>query len=125
MANPVELLQAAEELARTAESWADLSNALFDPLGGLLARACPTRAERAAFTQTAEYQKIKELVAEAQDRFGLVAGATPKRGVNLLVRLPHSLHAALEREAAAEGIGLDQLVVTKLAVNLQSLAGAR
>jgi hypothetical protein len=125
MANPSELLQAAEELARNVESWADLANALFDPVAGLLARAHPTREEREAFVRTAEYQKINELVAQAQDRFGLVAGATPKRGISMLVRLPRSLHAALEREAAAEGVGLDQLVVTKLAVNLQAVVGAR
>jgi hypothetical protein len=125
MVNPSELLKAAEDLARKVESWADLSNALFDPMTGLLAQACPTRSEREAFAQTPEYQKIKALLAESQDRFGLVAGATPKRGVSLLVRLPHSLHAALEREAVAEGVGLDQLVVTKLAVNLQALVAAR
>jgi hypothetical protein len=87
--------------------------------------AYPTREEREAFVRTAEYQKMRELIAQAQDRFGLVAGATPKQGVSMLVRLPRSLHAALEREAAAEGVGIDQLVVTKLAVNLQSAVGTR
>ncbi|MFO0964273.1 MAG: hypothetical protein U0793_01620 [Gemmataceae bacterium] len=64
------------------------------------------------------------MVAKAQGRFGLIVGATPKRGVNLLVRLPLSLHAALEREAAAEGVGIDALIMTKLAVKLRATIGA-
>jgi hypothetical protein len=40
-----------------------------------------------------------------------------------VVRLPRSLHAALEREAIAEGVSLNQLVVAKLAVGLGRLAG--
>lgn len=57
--NPPELLLAAEQLARGAESWADLSNALYDPVDGLLARACPTQAEREALVATPEYKRSK------------------------------------------------------------------
>ena len=39
-----------------------------------------------------------------------------------MVRLPRSLHAALEREAAIEGVSLNQLVVMKLAAQLKDLA---
>jgi antitoxin HicB len=35
------------------------------------------------------------------------------------VRVPRSLHAALAREAEAEGVSLNQLVVAKLALHLQ------
>jgi HicB family len=38
-----------------------------------------------------------------------------------VVRLPQSLHAALEREAATEGVSLNQLVIAKLAVGLGRL----
>jgi len=37
--------------------------------------------------------------------------------------LPRSLHAALEREAVAEGVSLNQLVVAKLSVGLGRMAG--
>jgi hypothetical protein len=114
-----ELLKRAEELAQSAETWADLSNALFDPLEGLFSRAYPAREEREAFLQTAEYRKIRELLAGVRQRTGLVAGATPKRGSRFVVRLPQSLHAALELEAAEEGVSLDQLVVAKLAIGLR------
>jgi hypothetical protein len=106
MKKAAELLKEAEELARSAQSWADLSNALYDSAEGILRRAFPTRAEREAFVKTAEYQRIWELLEEARDRFGLVAGATPTKRSRLVVSIPLSLQAALEREAYAEGVSL-------------------
>jgi hypothetical protein len=44
-----------------------------------------------------------------------------ERVVGFVVRLPQSLHAALEREAATEGVSLNQLVIAKLAVGLGRL----
>ena len=47
---------------------------------------------------------------------GLVSGATPKKkSGRFVVRLPESLHLAIEREAEREGVSLNQLVVAKLA----------
>jgi predicted HicB family RNase H-like nuclease len=124
MTKAEELLLSAEELARTVTSWADLSNSLFDPIEGIVAQAFPTRAEREAFVRTDEYKKIKQLLEEARDRFGLVAGATPKKSGRFVLTIPRSLHAALEREAAVEGVSLNQLVLAKLACQLKDLAGA-
>jgi predicted HicB family RNase H-like nuclease len=117
------ILDQAKELAGAVESWADLSNALFDPVDGLITRAYPTRAERQAFLKTDEYKKIRDLLAQAIDTHGLVEGATPKKSGRFVVRLPQSLHAALEREAAREGVSLNQLVVAKLSAQLNTLTG--
>ena len=117
------LLKDAEQASRDAESWADLSNFLFNPVDGLVAKAYPTRAAREAFVKTKEYRKIRHLVSNAMERHGLVEGATPKKSGRFVVRLPQSLHAALELEAAAEGVSLNQLVVAKLAVGLGRLTG--
>jgi hypothetical protein len=103
MSKAAKLLQQAEEQARTAPTWTDLSNALFDPLEGLIARAFPTRAGREAFMKTEEYRKIRAFIDQARERTGLVAGATPKKCGRFVVRLPISLHAALEREAPRRG----------------------
>src|SRR3954453_10796734 len=97
-----ELVNDAERAARDAETWADLSNFLFNPVDGLVAKAYPTRAAREAFVKTEEYRKIRRLISDAMQRHGLVAGATPRKSGRFVVRLPQSLHAALEREAAAE-----------------------
>jgi hypothetical protein len=107
------------------QSWADLSNALFDPVEGIVSRGFLTRPEREAFAKTPEYQQIRELLEQARDRFGLVAGATPKRSGRFVVSMSRSLQAALEKEADAEGVSLNQLIVTKLAVQLNVLTGAR
>ncbi|HZW29212.1 MAG TPA: toxin-antitoxin system HicB family antitoxin [Isosphaeraceae bacterium] len=117
-----ELMRAAEQAAQEAESWADLSNALFNPVDGLVSRAYRTREAREAFVKTEEYRKIRQLVSDAIERFGLVEGATPKKSGRFVVRLPQSLHGALEREAVAEGVSLNQLVVSKLSLTLGRLS---
>jgi hypothetical protein len=122
---PSRVLKSARTVASSAESWADLSNALFDPVSGLLIKAYPTREEREAFLKTKEYGAIRKLLEAAIDETGLVTGATPKKSGKFIVRLPKTLHAALEREAAEEGVSLNQLVVTKLAIQMSQLASIR
>jgi predicted HicB family RNase H-like nuclease len=115
------ILESAKAIALSAETWSDLSNALFDPVDGLVAKAHPTRAERLRFVRTQEYKALRHLIDDAEERTGLVEGATPKKSGKFIVRLPRSLHAALEAEAEREGVSLNQLVVTKLAVQMSSL----
>jgi predicted HicB family RNase H-like nuclease len=120
MTSAKRVLKQARELAKEVETWADLSNALFDPFNGVVTKAYPTHEEREAFMKTEEYKKILELLRHAIELYGLVEGATPKSG-RFVVRLPRSLHSALEREAGREGVSLNQLVVAKLAAQLSSL----
>jgi predicted HicB family RNase H-like nuclease len=117
-----QLLQKAKRAAARATTWADLSNALFDPHDGILVRAYPSAEDRATFVKTKEYEQIQILLTAAMERTGLVEGASPAKSGKFVVRLPKSLHAALDREAAAEGVSLNQLVVTKLAVQLSQIA---
>jgi predicted HicB family RNase H-like nuclease len=117
------ILDSARELATTAETWADLSNALFDPETGIVAKAFATRTEREQFLKSKEYAVIRQLIDEARQRTGFVSGATPSKSGKFVVRLPKSLHAALEAEAKHEGVSLNQLVVTKLAVPMSRLVG--
>ncbi len=77
--------------------------------------------EREAFLKTKEYGAIRKLREAAMDATGLVEGATPKKSGKFMVRLPKTLHGALEREAAEEGVSLNQLVVTKLAIQVSQL----
>ena len=116
------LVSEARKLATQVESWADFSNALFDPEHGLVPRAFPDRNERRVFLKSAEYAEIDRLLGRVIDRFGVAAGATPRKSGKFVVRVPKSLHLALEREAAAEGVSLNQLVVAKLAIALANRA---
>jgi len=119
------LLDSAKSLASSDPTWADLSNALFDQTTGLIAKAYPTREERQRFVRSPQYKAIRELLDKAQERTGLVEGAMPAKSGKFVVRLPRSLHAALEAEAEAEGVSLNQLVVTKLAIQLSQMATAK
>lgn len=119
------LLAKVKDIARTTKTWADFSNALFDPFEGELVRAFPTQEERKAFKETNEYKEICALLRRKINEAGVTKGATPTKSGKFVVRLPKSLHAALEREAENEGTSLNQLVVTKLAVQLDSLAGRK
>src|SRR5262245_34132501 len=123
MARKLSLSQSAEELAKTTASWADISNFLFDPEHGLLTQAFPDRKKREQFLKSAEYQRIRATLITAMQRSGLAAGATPEKSGKFVVRLPKSLHAALEHEAKQEGVSLNQLAVTKLAIPLSQARG--
>jgi hypothetical protein len=100
------------------ESWSDFTNALFDPEHGLVHRTFPDRKDRQAFLNSPEYREIDYLLDRLMERFGVADGATPKKSGKFVVRLPKTLHFALEREAAHEGVSLNQLVVAKLAISL-------
>ena len=117
-------MKQAQHEASVVESWADLSNALFNPVDGLVTKAFPKCKDREQFFQTVEYKAIRQLVSESIRSHGLVEGASPKRkSGRFVVRLPQSLHRVLELEAENEGVSLNQLVVAKLAVQLDSMSG--
>ncbi|MHC4743103.1 MAG: toxin-antitoxin system HicB family antitoxin [Planctomycetota bacterium] len=117
------ILCKARELAESCQTWADLSNSLFDPLEGLVAKTFRSAETRAKFRKTKTYDQLHKLVEEKMQATGVVAGGTPKKSGKFVVRLPRSLHMALESEAKAEGVSLNQLVVAKLAVQLEQTAG--
>lgn len=75
------LLEQAKIIAESVETWADLSNALFNQVDGLVVLAYPTRAERDAFRLTPEYAALWQLINDTIDRTGLIEGATPKKGI--------------------------------------------
>jgi hypothetical protein len=125
MSKEKDILKAAEEAAAVAANWADLSNALFDPVDGLVAKAYPTREDRAAFVKSDAYRQIQKLISDARGRTGLINGSIPTKSGRFVVRVPKSMHAALEQEASAEGVSLNQLVVAKLAIPLDKTAAKR
>jgi hypothetical protein len=121
MSNANEILSEAQRLAEKSETWADLSNALFDPMDGLVAKCFPDPVGRAAFRKSEEYGKLHALVEQKMQRTGVAAGAEPTKSGKFVVRLPRTMHAALEREAISEGTSLNQLVLAKLAARMSTL----
>jgi predicted HicB family RNase H-like nuclease len=123
--NTVEILEVVREASKAAPSWADLVNAIFHPESGVLSKVFKTADERRAFVATEEYKEIKRFIEAAQDRTGFAKGAEPTKSGKLLVRLPRSMHEALDAEAERESVSLNQLVVAKLAVQLASVRERR
>jgi hypothetical protein len=111
-----ELLVLARKLSETAGvTWVEANNAIYGP-GGPFARLFPGIKDRVAFTSTAESRTIDEIIDSLPE-----PPLRPQRreySGKFNVRVPKSLHAALAREAEAEGVSLNQLVVAKLAVHL-------
>lgn len=117
-----DILAEARQVAEKSKTWADLSNALFDPLDGLVAKSFPDAGERKAFRKSDTYDSLHSLVEQKMRQTGVLEGAEPKKSGRFVVRLPRSMHAALEHEAAEEGTSLNQLVLAKLAVPLKTLS---
>ena len=91
MSNVDDLVRQAEQLAKTAPTWADLFNALYDPIEGILARAYPTREERYAFIKTEEYRRIQQLLGDAMERHGLIEGGIPQKITEFMVQFQMTL----------------------------------
>ena len=112
-----EVLKAAQKAAELANSWIDVSNAVFG-IGGAASKRFATKADRVAFTQTEQHAEVMKILDDLRD-----ASGTPAADVNgkVLVRMPRSVHAALLAESEAEGVSLNQLCVSKLSTQLAAL----
>ncbi len=120
-----DILAEAQRLSEYSKTWADLSNGIFDPVDGLIAKQFPDAADRAAFRKSDAYATLHKLVEQKMQQTGVAAGAEPTKSGKFVVRLPRTMHAALEQEAVAEGTSLNQLVLAKLANRLGSLVGGK
>jgi hypothetical protein len=70
-----ELVAEARKIARRADSWISLSNALSDPQGGLIARYFPDPEQRREFLRSPEYELLNQLLLRIIKRKGLYPGA--------------------------------------------------
>jgi HicB-like protein involved in pilus formation len=113
-----DVLAEAQGLASRVESWTEFSNRLFDQEQGLIAKRFGRNTERRAFYDTPEYAEVSRIFMEVIKKFGVSKGATGEKSGKFVLRMPKSLHAALDVEAKEEGVSLNQLAITKLSVSL-------
>jgi hypothetical protein len=66
-----QLVAEAKEIARRADSWIALSNALSDQQGGLIARYFPDAEQRHAFLSSMEYEELNQILLRTIERKGL------------------------------------------------------
>lgn len=74
-----DILARAREIASEVDTWADFSNAMFSQHGGIVSTAFNTLEDRRAFLDSPQYAEINSLLKGLMEKFGVVAGAHPKR----------------------------------------------
>ena len=112
------VVDAAKELASKTQSWIEFSNQVFDQRNGLIAKAFREEEDRQKFYGSDEYKELQGLQISLMKRYGVANSVATKSG-KFIVRVPKTLHSALEIEAQREGVSLNQLALTKLSVPLQ------
>lgn len=114
VARAKQALKFVEQEAASGKNWMQVSNAFYG-LGGRRVALFPQQEEREEFERTPEGAKIREMLLRLMKESAELSGDASGRFV---VRVPKSLHAALQAEAQAEGVSLNQLCVSKLSVEL-------
>jgi hypothetical protein len=66
-----QLVAEAKQIARQADTWIILSNALSDPHGGLIARYFPDPEQRQEFLHSPEYEELNQLLLRTIKRKSL------------------------------------------------------
>ena len=113
-----ELLTLARKLAQTPGlTWVEANNAMYGP-GGPFVRLFSNAKDRVAFAKTKESRQIDRFIDSLPEP--PIGPQRREYSGKFNVRVPRSLRASLASEAEAEGVSLNQLVVTKLALHLQS-----
>ena len=113
-----ELLTLARKLAQTPGlTWVEANNAIYGP-GGPFVRLFPNAKDRLAFAKTKESRQIDRFIDSLPEP--PVGPQRREYSGKFNVRVPKTLHASLASEAEAEGVSLNQLIVTKLALHLQA-----
>jgi hypothetical protein len=74
-----QLVAEAKKIARQADSWISLSNAITDPQGGLLAQYFPDVEQRQAFLRSPEYVELNEVLQRLIKRKGLYPNGSQRR----------------------------------------------
>lgn len=115
-----QILAFAESQVGTCRNWMDLHNALYG-IGGKCAQLLPTPEARTAFAKTPEYAAVQKIMQILGDQDEESNGLESFSG-NLIVRMPKTIHAGLVLEAKRESCSLNQLIVSKLSLQLVAAA---
>jgi HicB family len=113
------ILEQAQSLERSVRSWADFAGAFFDQRSGLVAKTFEDAMEREAFFDSEQYEAVNNILLRLMKKFGVAGGATPQKSGRFVVRVPKTVHVALDIEAKREGVSLNHLAVAKLSVPLR------
>lgn len=77
-----DILLESKKLFTELNTWADLSNAIFDPLEGLIVKKFPSKIDRDNFRKSGTYSKLHILVKKKMKQTGVINGSTPEKIIN-------------------------------------------
>lgn len=118
-----EFVAFARRVAEEETSWADWHNRVYG-IDGEFGKLFPSEVERRSFFESSYQSQIEEISASLRNGVSIqeytMPVTTTSASGKFVVRIPTSLHEALSAEARREGVSLNQLVLTKLALNLRA-----
>ena len=107
-----EAYRVAATLYRQDPDWVTFFREILG-IGGMVRRLFPQRTELIEFERTTEYAEIQLMLARLRQRTNArVDNQEPIRVIT--VRMPQSLHEALQAEAHAHQTSMNKLCITKL-----------
>ncbi len=108
----VEALRVAETLYRQAPDWVIFFREILG-IGGVVRRLFPGREDLVEFERSVEYAEIQLMVARLRQR-SVPSQEKPEPTRVITVRMPQSLHEALQAEAHAHQTSMNKLCISKL-----------
>ena len=116
------IVELAQKRAERASSWSDFSRELFDQREGIVSKVFPDELERQAFFDSPQHARVMQIQSDLMKRIGVMSGAVSakQKSGRFNVRIPRTLHQSLEIEAKREGVSLNQLALSKLALPLRA-----
>ena len=115
-----DILENARKMLAEGTDAVTFSGHFFGP-EGRLHELWTNQAERKALAESDLYKWLQDCLAELRRREAKAFSQEVERlSGRLTVVVPKSLHAALKREAAAEGVSLSGLIRLKLSIALEA-----
>lgn len=108
----VEAYRVADSLYRQAPDWVIFFREILG-IGGVVRRLFPGREDLIEFERSEEYAEIQIMLARLRQR-SVPSQQKPEPTRVITVRMPQSLHEALQAEAYAHQTSMNKLCISKL-----------
>jgi predicted HicB family RNase H-like nuclease len=108
-----DVFRIADEIFRQRPSWVTFFREVLG-VDGIVRQVYGTPEALSQFEQTAEYQKIQQMLAKLRENDADLPGGPREPTRVITVRLPKSLHESLRAEAHDRHTSMNKLCISKL-----------
>jgi predicted HicB family RNase H-like nuclease len=108
-----DVFRIADEIYRQRPSWVTFFREVLG-VDGIVRQVYNAPENLAQFEQTAEYQKIQQMLAKLRENDSDLPGGPREPTRVITVRLPKSLHESLRAEAHDRHTSMNKLCISKL-----------